>query len=163
MTDVASICFVCLGNIVRSPLAENLFIYQAEKIGVAEEYQVDSAGLSAWHLGESPDSRMRRVAARHGIRYDGSARQFLRDDFDRFDLIIAMDSENYRELSMMARTPEQQEKIHLLREFDPLGGVDRSVPDPYYEGQLAFEEVFFIVERSVRGLLLNLEGDKVGL
>ena len=69
------ICFVCLGNIVRSPLAEHMFLHLADKAGVAEKYEVDSAGTGDWHLGEQPDGRMRRVAAAHGLVYDGRSRQ----------------------------------------------------------------------------------------
>ena len=82
MAPVTRICFVCLGNIVRSPLAENLFLHIAAEESDVQRYYVDSAGTGAWHIGESPDSRMRRVAARHGLIYDGKARQFRKKDFD---------------------------------------------------------------------------------
>lgn len=157
MSSITRICFVCLGNIVRSPLAENLFLYFAEKAGVAEKHIVDSAGTGAWHIGEPPDLRMRRVAARHGLDYEGRARQFKPTDFDRFDLIVAMDMENRADLVRLARSPEHREKIHLMREFDTFGGPRVSVPDPYYEGIDGFEEVFQIIERSCRGLLTTLE------
>jgi len=147
------ICFVCLGNIIRSPLAENLFLNLAEDAGYGDLFEVDSAGTSGYHIGEAPDRRMRRVAASHGVVYQGSARQFTRDDFDRFDLIIAMDNENVRDLRVMAATEEQTRKIHLLRAFDPMGGAQDAVPDPYYGGIDGFEETYRIVERSCKGLL----------
>jgi len=78
LAEATRICFVCLGNIVRSPLAENLFLHLAEDAGVDHKYEVDSAGTSGYHIGESPDPRMRRVAARHGLEYDGRARKFAR-------------------------------------------------------------------------------------
>ena len=155
------ICFVCLGNIVRSPLAENMFKHLAEIDGVGENYAVDSAGTSAWHVGEQPDSRMRRVAAEHGLNYSGRSRQFERKDYDRFDLIIAMDQENHRSLLQKARSPEQQAKLHLMREFDTMGGNQLSVPDPYYGGQEGFEAVYRIIERSCRGLLQALEKSEI--
>lgn len=142
---------------MRSPLAENLFKHFAENAGVIHKYAVDSAGTSTWHVGERPDSRMRRVAAQHGFKYDGRARQFQHQDFDRFDLIVAMDGNNRSDLLGMARTPQQQEKIRLLREFDPDGGENSAVPDPYYGGIDGFEEVYQIVERSCTGLLGALE------
>ena len=151
------ICFVCLGNIVRSPLAENLFVHLAEEAGAAQKYQVASAGTSAFHVGESPDSRMRDVARAHGLVYDGSSRQFRREDFKNFDLIIAMDAHNRRDLRSWALSMEDGEKISLMREFDPQGGPNAGVPDPYYGGSEGFEEVYRIVERSCRGLLERLE------
>lgn len=161
MTDRKRICFVCLGNIVRSPLAEHMFLHLAKEAGVAEKYEVDSAGTGSWHIGESPDGRMRRVAAAHGLVYDGRSRQIQPEDLDYFDLFMVMDGENYENMMAMARNSEQQKKIHLLREFDPLGNVHSAVPDPYYGGIQGFEEVYQIIERSVSGLLKVLE-DKSG-
>lgn len=157
------ICFVCLGNIVRSPLAENLFIHLAELEGVGKKYVADSAGTSAWHVGEQPDSRMRRVAAGHGLDYDGRSRQFERKDYDRFDLIIAMDQENHKSLLQKASSPEQQAKLHLMREFETMDGSQLSVPDPYYGGQEGFEAVYQIIERSCRSLLQALEKGEVDI
>jgi len=161
LCEVTKICFVCLGNIVRSPLAENLFHQLAEQAGLGSKYQADSAGTGDWHLGESPDGRMRRVAARHGLLYDGQARQFKRDDFDRYDWIIPMDRENRDHLLRMARNTKDREKIHTLRSFDPQGGPRLAVPDPYYGGIDGFEEVYQIIERSCRGLLEDLEFGRV--
>jgi protein-tyrosine phosphatase len=154
------ICFVCLGNIVRSPLAEGLFMQKAVKAGCAGRFEVDSAGTGDWHTGEPPDARMRRVAARRGLIYDHRARQFHRRDLDTFDLILAMDRENRKDLLDLARTPEQRAKIHLLREFDPHGGANASVPDPYYGSLDDFEEVYLTIERSVNGLLVALKNEK---
>lgn len=159
MSELTRICFVCLGNIVRSPLAENMFVNLAEEAGVDHKYEVDSAGTSGYHIGESPDPRMRRVAARYGLHYDGRARKFTRRDFDEFDLIVAMSPNNRDDLLRIAPDEESERKIRLLREFDPQGGPNASVPDPYYGGIEGFEEVYKIVERSCRGLLRELEGD----
>ena len=145
---------------MRSPLAENLFLRLAEQQSSAHKYQADSAGTSSWHIGESPDTRMLRVAARHGLSYNGRARQFQASDLDRFDLILAMDRNNYAELLRQARSDQQRKKIHLLREFDPLGGSQAEVPDPYYGGLDGFEETYQVVERSCRGLLDALEAGK---
>jgi protein-tyrosine phosphatase len=157
LSDKTRVCFICLGNIVRSPLAHNLFAHLVKKEGLEHKYEVDSAGTSGWHAGESPDARMRRVAARYGLKYDGRAKQFQPADFDRYDLIIAMDQENRERLLSMARTPEEKSKVRLLREFDPQGSPQAPVPDPYYGGIDGFEEVFAIVDRSVRSLLDALE------
>ena len=147
-----------MGNIIRSPLAENLFRHQAEEAGLDGKYEVDSAGTGGWHEGESPDPRMRRTAARHGLVYDGEARQIRLSDFDKFDLVVAMDTENRRELQSRTRRPEQARKIRLLREFDPASGPNDSVPDPYYGGDEGFETTYRIVEAGVQGLLQALEG-----
>jgi len=151
------ILFVCMGNIIRSPLAENLFRQQAEAAGLNGKYEVDSAGTGSWHAGESPDARMRRTAARHGLVYDGAARQVRLSDFDSFEIILAMDTENRRELRARVRRPDQMRKIRLLRDFDPASGPNASVPDPYYGGDEGFEETYRIVEAGVRGLLEALE------
>jgi protein-tyrosine phosphatase len=134
-----------------------MFRHLAEKTGVADHYEVDSAGTGAWHVGESPDRRMRQVAARRGFKYDGRARQFKQSDFDKFDLIIAMDTQNRANLRSLARSREDESKIHLMREFDSLGRPNDSVPDPYYGGIDGFENVYDIVERACQGLLEALE------
>jgi protein-tyrosine phosphatase len=148
-----NILFVCQGNIIRSPLAENLFRQYAADHARVDGYHVDSAGTSAWHAGESPDPRMRRTAATFGVSYDGRARQVQVSDLDRFDLIIAMDRSNYADLVSMTQNGEQRDKIKLMREFDPDATASMDVPDPYYGGSDGFETTFRIVERSVRGLL----------
>ncbi len=157
MSQRIRICFVCLGNIIRSPLAKNIFLTLIDKEGVSDHYEVDSAGTGDWHIGEPPDPRMQRVAARHGLVYTCRARQFRRRDFDAFDLILVMEEDNRQELLQLRPTPEQQAKIHLLREFDPQGGPNIPVPDPYYGGSEGFEEVYLVVERACQGLLDTLE------
>ena len=154
------VCFVCLGNIVRSPLAEHLFLHKARQKGLADQVEAASAGTSSWHVGEAPDARMRQVAARHGLVYDGRARQFKPSDFERYDWIVAMDADNRKHLVSLARNQADREKIRLLREFDPSGGPKAAVPDPYYGGIDGFEEVYRIVERSVEGLLETLKLDQ---
>ena len=148
--------FVCLGNIIRSPLAEQLFTDLARQAGVADNYSVDSAGTAGWHSGESPDPRMVQTAKQHGLTLGGTARQVHPNDLDTFDLILAMDESNRQDLLELARTPEQRGKIRLLREFDPQQG-DPDVPDPWYGGQDGFEQTYQIVERSVQKLLEALE------
>lgn len=157
LSEVTRICFVCLGNIVRSPLGENMFRHLTQQSGVEERYEVDSAGTGNWHVGEAPDRRMRQVAAKRGFKYDGRARQFRQSDFDKFDLIIAMDAENRANLRRLARSADDEAKIHLMREFDSQGSPNAPVPDPYYGGIDGFEKVYDIVERSCQGLLDALE------
>jgi protein-tyrosine phosphatase len=155
------IIFVCLGNIVRSPLAENMFRQLVDKNGLEDQFAIDSAAVGDWHVGESPDSRMRRVAQKHGLIYDGRARQITRRDLQEFDLVIAMDRDNAAYLRRLAGSADEEAKIHLLREFDPLGGAQASVPDPYYGNLDGFEEVYQIVERSCQGLLASIQAGEL--
>ncbi len=152
------IIFVCQGNIIRSPLAENMFRHLAQEKGMGEKYQLDSAGTSAYHVGELPDHRMRQVAQEKGFQYTGKARQYRRDEFDQYDLIIVMDRSNLRILSSWAST-EEEKKIHMMREFDPQGSTKLDVPDPYYGGLDGFDKTFEIVKRSCQGLLEALESE----
>ena len=161
MADKIRILFVCLGNIIRSPLAEHIFAHLAHQAGVGEIYFVDSAGTDNYHVGESPDARMRRVAREYGLTYDGKARQFSPVDFDRFDLIIPMDMNNKSDLLRLARGPEEEGKVHTMRSFDPRGRSTDGVPDPYYGGVDGFHITYEIVERSCRGLLQALEAGEL--
>ncbi len=151
------LCFVCLGNVIRSPLAEYLFRSQAAQGKVDHKYLVSSAATSNYRVGEPYDGRMRRVAAAHGLRYEGTARQLLPEDLELNDLILVMDYENWTHLMSLARSPAQKAKVHLLREFDPEGGGSSAVTDPYYGSIEGFEEVYQVVERSIIGLLQALE------
>ena len=161
MSAFTRILFVCQGNIIRSPLAEHMFNHLAKEAGASERYATDSAGTSSYHVGERPDSRMRRVAANRGFKYDGRARQFQVSDFDRFDLIIAMDSQNLNILKRAVRSEEDESKLYTIRTFDPEGDASMSVPDPYYGGINGFEVTYDIVQRSVAGLLEALEEGEV--
>lgn len=163
MSKKTRILFVCTGNIIRSPLAEHMFRSLAEKSGVADNYEIDSAGTSGYHVGEHPDSRMRKVAAANGLEYDGESRRLKSGDLDKFDLLIGMDGYNYSSMRSMTRSPGQEDKIRLLREFDPQGTPSSSVPDPYYGGIDGFHEVYRVVERSCQGLLEALESGGVKL
>lgn len=157
MTEKTRILFVCLGNIIRSPLAEHMFAYLAEQAGAAHKYEVESAGTSAYHIGEQPDSRMRKVAAQNGLVYNGRARQFRAADYDRFDLIIPQDQDNLRNLQRLARDPADEAKLFTMRTFDAQGNANAGVPDPYYGGIDGFQVTFDIVQRSCQGLLQALE------
>ncbi len=145
------VLFVCLGNICRSPLAEGVFRQLCADAGQAVE--IDSAGTGAYHVGEAPDRRMRQVARTHGIDIDNlRGRQVSRDDFRTFDLILAMDRSNLRNLEAMAPAGSHAD-VRLFRSFDPTPG-DGDVPDPYYAG--GFDVVYTLVERTSRALLAHL-------
>jgi protein-tyrosine phosphatase len=148
------ILFVCMGNICRSPTAEAVMRRLIGQAGL--DVEVESAGTGGWHVGEPPDERAAAAAARRGVTLEGAARQVTPDDFRRFDLLIAMDRGNLRELLALAPDEEAAEKVRLLREFDPAAGGDLDVPDPYYGGDRGFETVLDMVEAACRGLVDEL-------
>lgn len=147
------ISFVCMGNICRSPTAEAIMRNLVREAGLQDKIEIDSAGTGSWHVGEDRDRRSRAVAKRRGMPIEGPARQFQREDFDRFDLVLALDEENARDLRRLAGSDQDRKKVHLLREFDPSAPEGASVPDPYYGGPDGFEEVFDICLSACRGLL----------
>lgn len=156
MKDRIRISFVCMGNICRSPTAEAIMRHLVREAGLQDRIEIDSAGTGSWHVGEDRDRRSRAVAKRRGMPIEGPARQFQPDDFQRFDLVLALDDENARDLGRLAPNDEARAKIHLLREFDPTAPAGASVPDPYYGGPQGFEEVFDICLSACRGLLDHL-------
>jgi len=153
------ICFVCLGNICRSPTAEGVFRHLIRQRGREGDFVVYSAGTDAYHVGESPDRRSATTAAHRGITLSGSAARFEAEDFDRFDWVIAMDRSNHRALLERAPNPEAEAKVVLLRRWDPRNdaGEDLDVPDPYYGGASGFDEVLDICTRSCAALLDALD------
>jgi protein-tyrosine phosphatase len=150
------ICFVCLGNICRSPTAEAVFQKMVEDRGLAEQYQIDSAGTASYHEGDLADARSREAAGRRGYPIHSRSRPFEPKDFGRFDWVLAMDMDNVRALVEMAPTNAARERVRLLRSFDPTAAKDAIVPDPYYGGPRGFDEVIDICERACRGLLDTL-------
>jgi low molecular weight protein-tyrosine phosphatase len=149
------VLFVCLGNICRSPTAEGVMRALVAEAGQQEEIELDSAGTGAWHVGEQPDARATAAARARGIVLDGAARQVRPADFERFDLILAMDGSNLHALRQLAPDEGAREKVRLLREFDPAsaGLHDLDVPDPYYDSQRGFEIVLDQVQAACEGLL----------
>jgi protein-tyrosine phosphatase len=152
---VKRVLFVCLGNICRSPVAENVFRHLVEEAGLDHEFEIDSAGTGSWHVGERPDRRAASVALARGIELRGYARQVTVEDLSTYDHVIAMDRDNLRELQRLARAGVATARIELLRAYDPERDGD-DVPDPYYGGASGFENVFEIVSRSCRSLLASL-------
>jgi protein-tyrosine phosphatase len=147
--------FVCLGNICRSPTAEGVMRKLVAEAGLEDRVDIDSAGTGGWHVGSGPDQRAAEASRRRGIPLGGCARRVERADFERFDLILAMDRENLRDLRALAPDRAAARKVRLLREFDPAsnGAPDLDVPDPYYGGPHGFERVLDLVEAACRGLL----------
>jgi len=126
--------------------------------GLEDRVELDSAGTGGWHAGDPPDPRATAAAHGRGIALDGAARRVSVDDFERFDLVLAIDRENRRDL--LARAPDERAraKVRLLREFDPasVAAGDLDVPDPYYGGRQGFEHVLDLVDAACRGLLAEV-------
>ena len=148
------VLFVCLGNICRSPTAHGVFQKIIDDQNICHLFQVDSAGTAAWHIGKNPDPRSQ--AAAHLREYDLSclrARQVVVEDFEKFDYILAMDSENLRNLQAISPM-EHQSKLALFLDFSDMN--EREVPDPYYGGSGGFEHVLDLVESASLGFLKKL-------
>ncbi len=147
--------FVCLGNICRSPAAENIMRHLVEQAGLSEVITCDSAGTSAYHVGSRPDARMRQAAMAYGLELVGQARQFERADFERFDLILAMDQANYEDILALDRQGHYLSKVKLMCDFCR-HHRDREVPDPYYGGPDGFNYVLELLFDACAGLLTHL-------
>lgn len=148
-----SVVFVCLGNICRSPLAEGVFRHLVQERGLADRFEVDSAGTSSYHEGDPPDERSAAVARRRGIELNGASRPLSPADLQRFDYVIVMDEENQKAVAKLAAGVSGRAVVRRLREFDPEARDDLNVPDPYYGGPTGFERVHDLVERACAGLL----------
>jgi protein-tyrosine phosphatase len=150
------ICFVCMGNICRSPTAEGVMRALVDSAGLAGKVTLDSAGTGGWHAGELPDERSREAAAKRGYDLTHRARQFKPTDFERFDLVLACDLENLEHLRRMAGRVTVVPPIRLLRSYEPNAPLDAEVPDPYGGEGDDFDRVLDICERACRGLLEDI-------
>jgi protein-tyrosine phosphatase len=148
-----SLCFVCLGNICRSPTAEGVMRHLVREAGLESRVSLDSAGTAGYHAGELPDRRARAAAARRGIEVGGRARQFERADWSRFDYVLAMDQSNFDDLRATCPSDAAAGKLHLLRSFDPAAPRGAAVPDPYYGGDDGFDQVLDLCLAACRPLL----------
>lgn len=150
----ASVLFVCLGNICRSPIAEAIFKNLLVRKEVGSDWVVDSAATSRYELGSSPDSRGLRVLKRYGLSSKHIARQITHEDYDKFDHIICMDENNMADLKRMAPKRPYKAKIELLGRYDH-DGPD-IIEDPYYGDEMEFIEVYEQCTRACEGLLKSL-------
>ena len=155
------VCMVCLGNICRSPMAAAVLSNRAHEI-TSIKVLVDSAGTGAWHIGEGPNFSSEATWRKAGYEYGHTAQQFAVDFFSSRDLILAMDSSNYRNILKLAKSPADTRKVFYLRQFDPLlrqidpagpEAKELEVPDPYGLADRAFEKVLEMVEDAVDGLI----------
>ncbi|MFN2556969.1 MAG: low molecular weight protein-tyrosine-phosphatase [Nitriliruptorales bacterium] len=156
---VVRVLLVCLGNICRSPTAEAAVREAAAAAGV--EVEVDSAGTGDWNLGRSPDPRMVAAARAVGLELEGRARQVVEEDFDRYDLILAMDGANLRRLQALAPSQAAERKVRLFRSFEAGAPEGAEVPDPYHGGRRGFEHVVELSRASARGLVDAIAAGRV--
>ncbi|MEV0219424.1 low molecular weight protein-tyrosine-phosphatase [Streptomyces sp. NPDC050704] len=147
------VCFVCTGNICRSPMAESVFRARVSEAGLDGLVEVDSAGTGGWHEGNGADPRTVSVLETNGYESGHAARQFRVDWFARLDLVIALDAGHLKALRRLAPTEADAGKVRLLRSYDPAASGDLDVPDPYYGGMDGFEECLGMVEAASPGLL----------
>lgn len=150
-----NVLFVCSGNICRSPAAEGIFRALVHQKGLTHRLGIDSAGTIAYHSGEPADARMREAARKRGYRLTGTARAFSAEDFERFDLILAMDDGHYEHLRRLAPDLSARNKVERMTFYCQTLDADH-VPDPYYGGQSGFENVLDILEDACDGLLESL-------
>jgi len=150
------VLFVCMGNICRSPTAEGVFRQRVEQAGLRDRIEIDSAGTGDWHVGKAPDARACDAAGRRGYQLAAlRARQVRSEDFERFDLILAMDHDNLARLQVLRSDRGQAELDLLLRRYGLGSDV---VPDPYYGGADGFEKVLDLIEQACDALLLEMKG-----
>ena len=154
------LCFVCLGNICRSPTAEGVMCNLLERHNLQDQISVESAGTSSWHIGDPPDARSQATAESRGIMLTSRSSQFHSRDFARFDYVIAMDNRNLESLERMAPDDGARKKIHLLRSFDADSEPDAEVPDPYYGGPTGFDVVLDVCIAGCEGLLAHLQRER---
>lgn len=148
-----TVLFICLGNICRSPAAEGIMKAKVEEKGMASQFYIDSAAIGPWHVGQLPDSRMRRCGAAHGYCFDSHARQFDKSDFAKFDYIVVMDNDNYRAVTRMASSDEEREKVVCMASYLRQHRDYTTVPDPYYGDESDFELVITLLEDALEGLI----------
>jgi len=145
MDEEMNVLFVCMGNICRSPLAEALLKKKYAEHNVSGE--VSSAGFESFFINEPPDVRAREIARRHGIDLPGRARIFLKSDFDRYDKIYVMDTQNYRDVLDLVRNEKDRQKIeYMLNVLEP--GKNKVMPDPFKSGIYDMEYVFQLLDRA---------------
>lgn len=150
------VCFVCLGNICRSPTAEGVLRSLLQRHGLAERVLVESAGTANYHLGALPDSRSRAAAAQRGLKLESRARQFARGDWQRLDYVLAMDRANFDALAADAPSAGALAKLRLFRSFDAAAPPGAEVPDPYHGGPEGFEHVLDLCVAAAEGFIAHL-------
>ena len=155
------VIFVCLGNICRSPTAEGIMQHLVNKRGLGAYLEIASAGTAAYHEGEPANSKSRMVAEKSGVRLLSTSQKLQNEDLDYYDLVLAMDSSNKKDINQLPTAKKNSDKIQLFRLFDPEAtSPNAEVPDPYYGGLKGFDEVFELANRSCEMLLDHIVKSK---
>ena len=152
-----SVLFVCLGNICRSPAAEGVFIHLVNQHNLSSEFLIDSAGTCDHHIGEPADKRMQETAKERGINLTSRGRQFISEDFEKFDYIIVMDHSNYENVLKLSTSKQDHIKVTKLTDYLTKFTEYDQVPDPYYGGQDGFELVLDLLENGCQNLLNKIK------
>ena len=151
------VLFVCLGNICRSPMAEGVFNKLVNERGLEEKFYSTSAGTADYHIGQSPDARTKIVCDLNKAPIEHKGRKFEKEDLKEFDLILAMDGNNLKDiLSLVNENDESRKKVKLLRSYEP-NGERKEVPDPYYGNLDDFKTVYSMLVNACNHLLNTLE------
>lgn len=155
------ILFVCLGNICRSPAGQGVMERIVDERGLNDRIFIDSAGISSYHSGDLPDQRMRVHATRRGLNLTHRSRQVCSDDFERFDLILAMDDSNYDHLRRLANSPEEMDKVKRIASFFRQYRHWDCIPDPYYGGSEGFENVLDLLDDACQNIADQIETKQI--
>jgi len=156
---MTSILFVCLGNICRSPAAEGVLRHMVQNDPDLKDIHIQSCGMGSWHVGQLPDDRIRYAAKNRGIDLISKAQIFDPSFFEKFDYIFAVDDEVLHHLYKYAKTPEQKAKINLLTAYSQCY-PNENIPDPFYQGDAAFDYVLDMVEDACEGFITYLKKNK---
>ncbi|MNX99863.1 Low molecular weight protein-tyrosine-phosphatase YfkJ [compost metagenome] len=150
------VIFVCLGNICRSPLGEGIFRHLVQDAGLADRFEIDSAGTGNWHAGKPPHHGSQRVAKERGLDISGQrARQIQIEDLDDYDYVVAMDTQNFTDIRDLDPLRKTSAQVVRMMDFAPARGLT-DVPDPYFGGPEGFDHVYDLVEEASRGLLEHI-------
>lgn len=161
MAQTVKVLFVCLGNICRSPTAQGVFENEVREAGLSDRIEIDSAGTGHWHIGKSPDGRATDAASQRGIDISGQVARSIRpEDFQEFDLILAMDRDNLSAVQQMAPV-DSRASVELFLDYAHNHQDTDEVPDPYFGGAKGFHRVLELVEDASHGLLAHLR-ERIG-
>ncbi|XP_055525296.1 low molecular weight phosphotyrosine protein phosphatase 1-like [Wyeomyia smithii] len=159
MSERKKALFICLGNICRSPIAEAVFLKKISDAGIGDQWEVDSAAIGAWHVGKQPDSRALNTMKEHNLSYNNRARQITKSDFNYYDYIFGMDTENMSDLKRLTPSGSNAKQL-MLGDFDP-ESPGKIIRDPYYDdGAAGFEQCYIQCVRCCAAFLNKVQNNE---